>query len=76
MTEGLKIFPQANLALMTDSSLVYLGVTGAARIWKIRRWHGSHGPILHPELWEDLLQLIADHQGTLSWYKVPSHVQI
>ena len=28
VTQGLKIFPQANLALMTDSALVYLGVTG------------------------------------------------
>ena len=76
VTQGLKIFPQANLALMTDSALVYLGATGAARIWKIRGWHGLHGPILQPELWEELLQLIADHQGILSWYKVPSHVQI
>ena len=76
VTQGLKIFPQANLALMTDCALVYLGATGAARIWKIRGWHGSHGPILHPELWEELLQLIAGHQGILSWYKVPSHVQI
>ena len=32
VTQGLKIFPQANLALMTDSALVYLGATGAARI--------------------------------------------
>ena len=37
---------------------------------------GAYGDLWGPMGAQELLQLIADHQGTLSWYKVPSHVQI
>ena len=62
--------------MVTDSELVYKGLTGKCNKWSRHKWVGSRGPLAHADLWEDLWgqwQLLGDSVGIL-W--VPSHVGV
>ena len=60
--------------MVTDSELVYKGLTGKCNKWSRHKWVGSRGPLAHVDLWEDLWgqwQLLGDSVDVLC---VPSHV--
>ena len=64
------------LLVVTDSELVYKGLTGKCNKWSRHKWVGSRGPLAHADLWEDLWgqwQLLGDSVDIL-W--VPSHVGV
>lgn len=55
----------------TDSKYVVDGITkGWAQAWRKRGWKKSDGkPALNPELWEQLLDLLAVHDVEFAWIK-------
>ena len=68
--------PGRPLLVVTDSELVYKGLTGKCNKWSRHKWVGSRGPLAHVDLWEDLWgqwQLLGDSVDVL-W--VPSHVGV
>ena len=68
--------PRRPLLVVTDSQLVYKGLTGKCNKWSRHKWVGSRGPLAHVDLWEDLWgqwQLLGDSVDVL-W--VPSHVGV
>ncbi len=59
------------VTVVTDSKYVSDGITkGWAYGWRKKGWKKSDGkPALNPDLWEQLLDLIAKHEVTFVWIK-------
>lgn len=57
--------------LVTDSKYVADGITkGWAMSWRNNNWRkADKKPALNPDLWEKLLDLIAEHEVTIDWVK-------
>lgn len=57
--------------LVTDSKYVADGITkGWAESWRKNNWRkADKKPALNPDLWEKLLDLIAEHDVTIDWVK-------
>ena len=57
--------------LVTDSKYVADGITkGWAESWRKNNWRkADKKPALNPDLWEKLLDLIAEHEVTIDWVK-------
>ena len=57
--------------LVTDSKYVADGITkGWAESWRKNNWRkADKKPALNPDLWEQLLDLIAKHNVTIEWVK-------
>ncbi|MBE6787298.1 MAG: ribonuclease HI [Ruminococcaceae bacterium] len=57
--------------LVTDSKYVADGITkGWAESWRNNNWRkADKKPALNPDLWEKLLNLIAEHDVTIDWVK-------
>lgn len=62
---------EAPIMLYSDSSYVVNGITkGWAKGWQKRGWIKSdHKPAVNPDLWQQLLELIAPLQITFNWVK-------
>ena len=62
---------QLGCTVVTDSKYVYDGVTkGWAQGWRRRGWRKADGnPALNPDLWQQLLDLLEQHEVTFNWVK-------
>lgn len=70
--EGLKALKEpCRVKVITDSQYVFNGITlGWAASWKANNWRKKDKkPALNPELWDELLILVAKHDVTLEWIK-------
>lgn len=70
--EGLKALNRpCKVLITTDSKYVCDGIMkGWAEGWRKRGWKKSDGkPALNPDLWEQLLDLLAIHNVTFNWVK-------
>lgn len=70
--EGLKALKEAcKVTVVTDSQYVANGINlGWAQSWKTNGWRKKdRKPALNPELWDELLTLIAKHEVTIEWVK-------
>ncbi len=70
--EGLKALKEpCKVKIITDSQYVFNGISlGWAASWKANNWRKKDKkPALNPELWDELLNLIAKHDVTLEWIK-------
>ncbi len=70
--EGLAALKErCDVTLYTDSKYVADAITkGWAEKWRQRGWKRSgNEPALNPDLWERLLNLVAEHQVTIVWVK-------
>lgn len=70
--EGLKALKEScEVVLTTDSRYVSDGITkGWAKSWKANGWRKSDKkPALNPELWDELLTLIDNHNVTINWVR-------
>lgn len=70
--EGLRALKTpCRVLLCTDSKYVADGVLkGWAEGWKKRGWRKADGkPALNPDLWEQLLDLLALHEVEITWIK-------
>ncbi len=70
--EGLKALKEAcKVTVVTDSQYVANGINlGWAQSWKANGWRKKdRKPALNPELWDELLTLIAKHEVTIEWVK-------
>ena len=59
------------IRIVTDSKYVVDGITkGWAEGWRRRGWKKSDGkPAMNPDLWERLLDLLAQHEYEFCWIK-------
>ena len=70
--EGLKALKEpCEVRIIADSQYVSNGITlGWAQSWKDNNWRKKDKkPALNPELWDELLGLVAKHQVTFEWIK-------
>lgn len=71
--EGLSALKEkpCEVRLVTDSKYVADGIMkGWAESWRNNNWRkADKKPALNPDLWEKLLNLIAEHQVTIEWVK-------
>ncbi len=70
--EGLKALKETcKVTVVTDSQYVANGINlGWAQSWKANGWRKKdRKPALNPELWDELLTLIAKHEVTIEWVK-------
>ncbi len=70
--EGLKALKEScKVTVVTDSQYVANGINlGWAESWKKNGWRKKDKkPALNPELWDELLTLIAKHEVTIEWVK-------
>lgn len=70
--EGLKALKEpCRVKIITDSQYVFNGISlGWAASWKANNWRKKDKkPALNPELWDELLGLVAKHDVTLEWIK-------
>ena len=70
--EGLKALKETcRVTVVTDSQYVANGINlGWAEGWKKNGWRKKDKkPALNPELWDELLTLIAKHEVTIEWVK-------
>lgn len=70
--EGLKALKEpCKVTVVTDSQYVANGINlGWAKSWKENNWRKKDKkPALNPELWDELLTLIAKHEVTIEWVK-------
>lgn len=70
--EGLRALKQpCRVLLCTDSKYVADGVLkGWADGWQKRGWRKADGkPALNPDLWEQLLELLGQHDVEITWIK-------
>lgn len=70
--EGLAALKEkCEVRLVTDSKYVADGITkGWAASWRKNNWRKADKKLaLNPDLWERLLNLIAEHNVTIEWVK-------
>ena len=70
--EGLKALKEpCRVTVVTDSQYVANGINlGWAESWKKNGWRKKDKkPALNPELWDELLTLIAKHEVTIEWVR-------
>ncbi|MBE6776145.1 MAG: ribonuclease HI [Ruminococcaceae bacterium] len=70
--EGLKALKEpCKVTVVTDSQYVANGINlGWAQSWKANGWKKKdRKPALNPELWDELLSLISEHEVTIEWVK-------
>ncbi len=70
--EGLKALKEpCRVKIITDSQYVFNGISlGWAASWKANNWRKKDKkPALNPELWDELLGLVAKHDVTFEWIK-------
>ena len=70
--EGLKALKEkCKVTVVTDSQYVANGINkGWAESWRKNNWRkGDKKPALNPELWGELLDLIAKHEVTIEWVR-------
>ncbi len=70
--EGLKALKEpCRVKVVTDSQYVANGINlGWAESWKKNGWRKKdRKPALNPELWDELLTLIAKHEVTIEWVR-------
>ena len=70
--EGLKALREpCAVTLYSDSRYLVDGITlGWAEAWRSRGWmRRKNEPAKNPELWEELLNLLAQHRTELRWVK-------
>lgn len=62
------------ITVVTDSSYVMKGATQWLPGWKSRDWKtAANTPVANRHLWETMDQLLAEHQGKISWKLVKGH---
>ena len=66
--------PGIPLHLVTDSELVYSGLTGKCEKWKQHKWVGSRGPLAYRDLWLELCDQWLLLGESANVQLVPSHV--
>ena len=61
---------RCQVTLYTDSKYVQESITlGWAQQWRQNHWKKSKGRAQNPDLWEQLLDLCAQHEVTIEWVK-------
>lgn len=62
---------KCQVVLYTDSQYVAKGITlGWAKGWRARGWRkGDKSPVVNPDLWAKLLELLDQHHVTIEWVK-------
>ena len=57
-----------------DSSYVLGGVTSWIENWEKNGWKTANKkPVMNQDLWKELIALIREYKGTISWQKVKGH---
>ena len=72
---ALKAVPTGKLIIFTDSLYTINGITSWVKNWKRNGWMtASKKPVENKDLWVELDQLVAGHDGPLEWKWVRGHV--
>lgn len=62
------------IIIHTDSTYVLLGITTWIHNWEKNNWKTANKkPVLNKELWQELIELVRNFKGKLSWQKVKGH---
>ncbi|MBK5215682.1 MAG: ribonuclease HI [Candidatus Pacebacteria bacterium] len=62
------------IVIHTDSTYVLLGITTWIHNWEKNNWKTANKkPVLNKELWQELIELVRNFKGKLSWQKVKGH---
>jgi len=63
-----------NMVIHADSAYVLGGVTTWIHGWEKNGWRTSNKKeVLNQDLWKELIALVREFKGTLSWQKVKGH---
>ena len=63
-----------NVVIHTDSAYVLGGITSWISNWERNGWKTANKkPVLNQELWQELISLVRNFEGKLSWNKVKGH---
>ncbi|MDE2030778.1 MAG: ribonuclease HI [Patescibacteria group bacterium] len=70
----IKKHPKENVVIYADSSYVLGGITTWIHNWEKNGWRTANKkPVLNQDLWQELIALVREFKGTLSWQKVKGH---
>ena len=66
--------PGERLLICPDCLLIVNGVLGWAQKWRRHAWTNKSGPVLHRDLWEEILQLTERLGDEVKWLHTLSHI--
>jgi len=67
-------FTNMEVEIHTDSTYVLGGVTSWVANWEKNGWRTANKkPVLNQELWQELISLVRNYKGKISWQKVKGH---
>jgi len=70
----IKKYPQDKVIIHADSTYVLGGVTTWIHNWEKNGWRTANKkPVLNKDLWQELITLVREFKGILSWQKVKGH---
>jgi len=74
LKQAIKKYPKDKVVIYVDSTYVLLGVTTWITNWEKNGWRTANKKdVLNKELWQELIALVRNFKGTLSWQKVKGH---
>lgn len=70
----LKKYQKDSVIIHADSTYVLGGVTTWIHNWEKNGWRTANKkPVLNKDLWQELIALVREFKGALSWQKVKGH---
>lgn len=70
----IKKYSNDKVIIHADSTYVLGGVTTWIHNWEKNGWRTANKkPVLNKDLWQELIALVRDFKGELSWQKVKGH---
>ena len=74
LNKNQKIIGGSIVVINADSAYVLGGVTLWVKNWEKNGWiTANKKPVLNKELWQELISLVREFKGNLSWNKVKGH---
>ncbi len=70
----IKKYPKDSVMIHADSTYVLGGITTWIHNWEKNGWRTANKkPVLNKDLWQELIALVREFKGILSWQKVKGH---
>ncbi len=70
----LKKHTKDNIIIHTDSTYVLMGITVWIHNWEKNHWKTANKKsVLNQDLWQELVALVREFKGVISWQKVKGH---
>jgi len=74
IVENQKIIGNSEVIIHADSAYVLGGVTTWIHNWEKNGWKTANKkPVMNQELWQEMISLVRQFKGNLSWQKVKGH---